>query len=100
MYGDVPSGVTQVLPTSADRHHAKIAEDFESQRWKVRSALVRIMKLHRRLEDSRLIEECIECCKPWFTPSADVLANCIESLVEMEYLERRSRNAKELIYVP
>jgi cullin 3 len=67
----------------------KINENLsEDRRHMVEATIVRIMKTRKRLDHNELITEVLKIVSEIFQPSAILIKQRIESLIEKEYLAR------------
>lgn len=61
----------------------------EDRRYSIQASLVRIMKSKKELTHVELVGEMIGLCREQFTPNVPLIKNCIEQLIDKNYIERK-----------
>ncbi|KAG5436949.1 hypothetical protein PCANB_001359 [Pneumocystis canis] len=75
------------------KEHENITKNIEeSRKYQIEAAIIRIMKNHKILDHTTLIEETTKHLSSYFIPNPLVIKKRIESLIEREYIEKHDEN--------
>jgi cullin-5 len=65
----------------------------------LKEAIVKILKMRKRLTLAQLQTELIELLKNMFLPSKKLVKETIEWLIENKYMEREDENMSTFVYI-
>jgi cullin-5 len=65
----------------------------------VQEAIVKIMKMRKKITNAQLQTELVEILKNMFLPSKKMIKEQIEWLIENKYMKRDDDNINQFIYV-
>ncbi|KAJ3295095.1 Cullin-4 [Borealophlyctis nickersoniae] len=85
------------LKETAEENKGTTERVFQDRQYQVDAAIVRIMKMRKRLSHAVLLSELFEHLK--FPIQAPDLKKRIESLIDREYLERDAKDATVYVYL-
>ncbi|KAL4471167.1 hypothetical protein ABPG72_019109 [Tetrahymena utriculariae] len=92
-----------VSPQQDDSNVSNIQTTVEQERTQIIKAyLVKVMKTSKVMQHNDLIQECVELikrCSRTFEPCFFHIKNCIENLIEQEYIKRIENDYKKYEYV-
>ena len=71
----------------------------EGRRHLIEAAIVRVMKIRKRVQHSNLIAEVAKQLSNRFQPSPQAIKKRIESLIEREYMEREKEERRVYQYI-
>ncbi|KAG4302382.1 hypothetical protein PCK1_001364 [Pneumocystis canis] len=75
------------------KEHENITKNIEeSRKYQIEAAIIRIMKNHKILDHTTLIEETTKHLSSYFIPNPLVIKKRIEYLIEREYIEKHDEN--------
>uniref|UniRef100_A0A7E4VJ31 CULLIN_2 domain-containing protein n=1 Tax=Panagrellus redivivus TaxID=6233 RepID=A0A7E4VJ31_PANRE len=82
--------VSRAVPRAdTKKEEDQVAKDLEDDRIMViQAAIVRVMKMRKKLAHTQLIAEVIKQLSNRFTPNLKMIKKCVELLIEKEYLAR------------
>ncbi|KAG4304200.1 hypothetical protein PORY_002381 [Pneumocystis oryctolagi] len=82
------------------KKHDNIIENVEeSRKYQIEAAIIRIMKNHKTLDHTTLIEETTKHLSPYFSLNPLIIKRRIESLIEREYIQKHDKDHKIYNYL-
>ncbi|XP_065323897.1 cullin-2-like isoform X1 [Gordionus sp. m RMFG-2023] len=92
--------IDEELPSTSTRDneqtHMAVEED---RKLYLQAVIVRIMKSRKVAQHNQLVQEVIEQSKSRFVPSVNVIKKCIETLIEKQYVKRKTDFPEEYSYI-
>lgn len=97
---NVQVDVKVLLENEVEPEQTTVQEKIEDERtFSIQAAVVRIMKAKRKLKQEELLSEITRQLSALFTPSERVVKNCINSLVDKDYLKRDEDQPDTYTYI-
>ena len=98
----VPQPTPQQIAVSGidGKSHKEIEEDqLKQQQFVIQANIVRVMKARKTYKHNDLLQEVIAQCR-MFKAQPKMIKQCIEKLIELEYLKRDEEDRSKYIYLP
>lgn len=87
-------------PSESQKESQSVDAAVDSERKMfTEAAIVRIMKARKRITHVQLIEETIGQARDRFVPSVPLVKQCIEHLIEREYIKRSTESRDCYVYI-
>lgn len=71
----------------------------DDRRYFIKAAIVRIMKARKQMDHTALVAEVVQQASGRFHASTTLIKQCIENLIEQDYLERSPGGASQYNYL-
>jgi hypothetical protein len=72
----------------------------EHRNFTVQATIVQIMKVKKVLKHQQLVSEVLTQLARKFKPSVHLIKQCVEALIDKEYLQKSSKNNTVYSYIP
>ncbi|VDP87794.1 unnamed protein product [Echinostoma caproni] len=86
----------EAIQTEAHKVEQQVTDD---RRYFIKAAVVRIMKSRKQMDHTSLLAEVVQQASGRFHASTALIKQCIENLIEQDYLERSPENANQYNYL-
>ncbi|TPP66238.1 Cullin-2 [Fasciola gigantica] len=90
------SNAKEAVQAEAHKVEQQVTDD---RRYFIKAAIVRIMKARKHMDHTSLVAEVVQQASGRFHASTTLIKQCIENLIEQDYLERSPEGASQYNYL-
>ncbi|KAA0193623.1 Cullin-2 [Fasciolopsis buskii] len=90
------SNTKEAIQAEAHKVEQQVTDD---RRYFIKAAIVRIMKARKQMDHTALVAEVVQQASGRFHASTTLIKQCIENLIEQDYLERSPGGASQYNYL-
>ncbi|CAG8496671.1 9525_t:CDS:10, partial [Paraglomus occultum] len=92
----ITSSLQSDSPQESDVTHKSVYED---RKFYIQAIIVRVMKSRRVLTHAQLVSEVIVQAKSRFSPDIQMIDNCLDQLLDKQYIGKSKENKDTFVYV-